>query len=206
MEPPEIPAWPIEIHRQSRNPRSPAKCRSFPPGFLPTKPLRAVGTQVARRDCCLYRTLWLDSRRRRHVRLLPVRCWATAVIGAWLLLPLYAISVSNFPDYSRITAASLGMIFGTLFFGFNHLFSFRPRWFDVPMLLWCFAGSAASLTNGLGPYDAVSKCLTAILTWGLPYFFGRIYFSDHGGLRTFMVAMVVAGLILRAALPPMKYE
>ena len=128
--------------------------------------------------------------------LLPVRCAAaTAVIGAWLLLPPYAISVSNFPDYSRITAASLGMIFGTLFFGFNHLFSFRPRWFDVPMLLWCFADSAASLTNGLGTYDAISTCLSAILTWGLPYFFGRIYFSDHGGLRTFTVAMVVAGLI-----------
>jgi hypothetical protein len=128
--------------------------------------------------------------------LLPVRrAAATAVIGAWLLLPPYAISVSSLPDYSKITAASLSLIFGTLFFGVNHLFSFRPRWFDVPMLLWCFAGSAASLSNGLGPYDAVSECISAILTWGLPYFFGRIYFSEHGGLRTFTVAIVIAGLI-----------
>jgi tetratricopeptide (TPR) repeat protein len=128
--------------------------------------------------------------------LLPIRrAAATAVIGAWLLLPPFSISISSFPDYSRITAASVGLIFGTLFFGLNNIISFRPRWFDVPMLLWCLAGSAASLSNGLGPYDALSACLDAIFTWGLPYFFGRIYFSDRDGLRTFTVAMVIAGLV-----------
>ena len=38
-----------------------------------------------------------------------------AVIGAWLLLPPYMIDIAGLPDYSKTAAASLGMLFGTLF-------------------------------------------------------------------------------------------
>ena len=108
--------------------------------------------------------------------------------------PPYRISVTNFPDYSKITAASLGMMFGTLFFGSHHLINFRPRWFDAPMLLWCFSGMISSTANGLGMYDGLSELLGALLTWGLPYFFGRIYFGDSGGLHAFTLGIIIGGL------------
>src|SRR5271165_7651631 len=105
--------------------------------------------------------------------LLPARhAAAAAVIGAWLLLPPYQMSISNFPDYSKTTAASLGIMFGTLFFGLDRILAFRPRWFDLPMLLWCFCGLASSVANGLGPYDGLSDSLSQILNWGLPYLCG----------------------------------
>ena len=126
---------------------------------------------------------------------LPVTRAATAaVIGAWLLLPPYSLLVANFPDYSKSTAASLGLVFGTLFFGISHAIAFRPRWFDLPMLLLCFAGFAASLSNGLGVYDGLSSTLGQVFYWGIPYFFGRIYFSSSAGIRTFTVGIVIGGL------------
>ena len=70
--------------------------------------------------------------------LLPSRCAATtAVIGAWLLLPPFGLAISGLPDYSKTTAATLGVLLGTLIFDPDRLLTFRPRWFDLPMLLWC---------------------------------------------------------------------
>ena len=72
--------------------------------------------------------------------------------------------------------------------------NFRPRWFDLPMLLWCFSGMFSSLATGLGPYDGLSEVLNQALMWGLPYLFGRIYFGDPDGLLYFARAIVIGGL------------
>ena len=78
--------------------------------------------------------------------MLPTRqAAAIGVIGAWLLLPPYKLKIDGLPDYSKITAASLGLLAGTLIFNADRLVNFRPRWFDLPMLLWCFSGMFASL-------------------------------------------------------------
>jgi tetratricopeptide (TPR) repeat protein len=127
--------------------------------------------------------------------LLPARLVsAVAVIGAWLLLPPYSIPISNFPDYSKNTAASIAMLLGTLLFAPGRVLRFRPRYFDLPMLGWCLCGIASSLQNGLGLYDGLSDALRQFLYWGLPYVLGRLYFSDVEGLRVFTVAMVFGGL------------
>ena len=127
--------------------------------------------------------------------LLPGRRAATvAVIGAWLLLPPYLIPISHFPDYSKNTAATVGMILGTLAFGQDRILAFRPRWFDLPMLAWCFCGLVTSLQNDLGVYDGLSDVLRQLMYWGLPYLLGRLYFGDAEGLRSFGVAMVIGGL------------
>jgi hypothetical protein len=127
--------------------------------------------------------------------LLPARQAATiAVIGAWLALPPYALPIAELPDYSKSMAASVGMMLGTLLFAPHRLLDFRPRWYDLPMSLWCVCGIATSLHNGLGLYDGLSDSLGQILTWGLPYLLGRLYFGDAEGLRYFVVAMVIGGL------------
>ena len=127
--------------------------------------------------------------------LVPARkAAATALIGAWLLLPPFTLVISSLPDYSKITAASVGILLGTMTFGVDRLASFRPRWFDLPMLLWCFCGILSSLQNGLGLYDGLSDALGYTLTFGLPYLFGRLYFGDPEGLRYFTGAMIVGGL------------
>jgi tetratricopeptide (TPR) repeat protein len=127
--------------------------------------------------------------------MMPSRQAATvAVIGAWLILPPYTIPIAGLPDYSKITAASIGMLLATAFLAPHRLLTFRPRWYDLPMLGFCFCGVASSLQNGLGLYDGLSDSLTVILTWGLPYLLGRIYFGTPEDLRYFTVAVVVGGL------------
>ena len=84
--------------------------------------------------------------------LLPSRQAATtAVIGAWLLLPPYSLAIAGLPDYSKSTAATLGVLLGTLIFDPNRLLTFRPRWFDLPMLaLVLHSGIASSLSERPG--------------------------------------------------------
>ena len=127
--------------------------------------------------------------------LVPARRAAvTAVIGAWLLLPPISIAISGLPDYSKSTAAVLGIMLGTFLYSPDRLLRFHPRWFDLPMLLWCFTGTVSSLQNGLGLYDGLSDALRECLTWGLPYLVGRLYFGDPESLRAFVVGMVGGGL------------
>jgi hypothetical protein len=127
--------------------------------------------------------------------LLPSRkAAATAVIGAWLLLPPYTLAIASLPDYSKSTAATLGVLLATVIFDPNRLLTFRPRWFDLPMLLWCHSGVASSLQNNLGLYDGLSDALSQCLTWGLPYLIGRLYFGNPEDLRYFATAMVIGGL------------
>jgi tetratricopeptide (TPR) repeat protein len=136
--------------------------------------------------------------------LVPVRtATAVAVIGAWLFLPPFAIEISGLPDLSKVTAAAVGCMLGTLVFGFDRLLSFRPRWFDLPMFMWCLCGIGSSLANGLGLYDGLSDALAYTLLWGLPYLVGRIYFGTPEDLRYFSVAMVIGGLIY---VPPCVLE
>jgi hypothetical protein len=136
--------------------------------------------------------------------ILPRRLAATiAVIGAWLTLPPYGINIAGLPDYTKNTAATLGMMLGAFLFDPVRVTRFRPRWFDLPMLLWCSCGIASSLHNGLGLYDGLSDALTQTIAWGLPYLLGRLYFSDPEGLRDLAVGMVIGGL---AYVPPCLFE
>jgi tetratricopeptide (TPR) repeat protein len=124
----------------------------------------------------------------------PHRAAAMAVVGAWLVLPPAGITIAGLPDISKFNMTTAGIMMGTLFFGSHYVMRFRPRWFDLPMLAWCFAGLATSLQNGLGLYDGLTDILGQALMWGLPYLCGRLYFSDPEGLRTFTVTMIGGGL------------
>ena len=107
---------------------------------------------------------------------------ATAVIGAWLLLPPYSVAIAGLPDFSKNMSAAIGVMLGTILFGSSFVLRFRPRWFDLPMLLLCCSVICTSLYNGLGLYDGLAAASSEVLWWGLPYLAGRLYFSDLEGL------------------------
>jgi tetratricopeptide (TPR) repeat protein len=125
----------------------------------------------------------------------PRRAAAVAVVGAWLLLPPVLIGIPGLPDYSKTTAAIAGVALASVLFAPDYLLKFRPRWFDLPMVLICVSDVCTSLLNGLGLYDGLSVAFGDFLTWTLPYLFGRIYFGDPEGLRIFVVTMVIGGLV-----------
>ncbi|MFP5268836.1 O-antigen ligase domain-containing protein [Coleofasciculus sp.] len=117
-------------------------------------------------------------------------------VGAWLFLPQKAgFSFPGFPDYNRISAASYGILLATCIFDVGRFHSFKLRWLDLPMLIWCVCPIASSMSNGLGFYDGFSSALSQTVQWGFPYFLGRIYFNDLKGLRLLALGIFLGGII-----------
>ena len=134
--------------------------------------------------------------------ILPSRRAATiAVIGAWLILPPYTIQIANLPDFSKNMAATVGMLLSTLIFAPDRILNFRPRWFDLPMLLWCLCGIASSLQNGLGIYDGLSDALGQVLSLGVALPARADVLRHPGGPALFRRRHGHRRALLRAPLP-----
>ncbi|WP_432797439.1 O-antigen ligase domain-containing protein [Poriferisphaera sp. WC338] len=72
---------------------------------------------------------------------------------------------------------------------------FRVSLWDVPMLMWCMSPMLSSLNNGLGAYDGLSGMLTEILTWGVPYFIGRVYLTTPEVAQDMVRIIFIATLV-----------
>ncbi len=127
--------------------------------------------------------------------LTPRRAVIVAFIGAWLFLPMASYSIADLPDFGKMTATSSGALLGVAFFDAARLIRFRLSWIDLPMIVYCLVPMASSLTNDLGIYDGTSAVIGTVITWGLPYFIGRLYFSDLAGLRELAIGIFVGGVV-----------
>ncbi|MGB8701221.1 MAG: O-antigen ligase domain-containing protein [Thermosynechococcaceae cyanobacterium] len=114
---------------------------------------------------------------------------------AWLFLPMAAIPLAGLPDYTKMSATCYGILLATLIFDSQRFFAFRLHWIDSAMLIWCLCPVISSLTNDLGLYDGLSVALAQTVTWGFPYFLGRLYLSSLQGLQELAVGIVWGGLI-----------
>ena len=128
--------------------------------------------------------------------LLPLRrAILAAMVGGWLFLPTIKLSVVGIPDYDKIIATNCAVALGCLIWASKDLLALRPKWIDLPMILWCIAPSLSSLSNGLGTYDAGSAGFRQVLVWLVPYCIGRAYFKDPKSLKQFAIAFVIGGLV-----------
>ena len=125
----------------------------------------------------------------------PRRAVIASFLFAWLFLPMASFNLPALPPYSKVTAVSGGVLLAILLFDFHKVWTFRPRWVDVPMAVWCFSPFITSLVNGLGAYDGFSEVVTQIEGWGVPYVIGRLYFSNREGLRELAIGLFIGGLI-----------
>lgn len=125
----------------------------------------------------------------------PRRALLATYIGGWLFLPLAGYEIKGLPDYDKVTATNLAALLGVLAFNTGAVLRFRPRWIDLPMAVFCLCPIASSLSNELGLYDGLSAAFRQTVTWGIPYFFGRIYFQDFGALKDLAAGIVIGGLV-----------
>jgi hypothetical protein len=125
----------------------------------------------------------------------PQRAVITSFIAAWLFLPGGSFDIPGLPDYTKMSATCYGIVLATLIFDSSRLTTFKFSWLDIPMSMWCVSPFISSVVNGLGPYDGFSSSLTQIVTWGLPYFLGRLYLSSLAGMRQLAIAVFIGGLI-----------
>ncbi len=117
-------------------------------------------------------------------------------IVAWLFLPQgVKFSLPLIPNYDRLSATCYGVLLATLFYDAQRFRSFKFGWLDLPMTIWCLCPLASSLSNGLGFYDGSVASLTAIVTYGVPYFIGRIYFNNLTGMRQLATGIFFGGLV-----------
>ncbi|GAB4377035.1 MAG: hypothetical protein Kow00121_25360 [Elainellaceae cyanobacterium] len=138
--------------------------------------------------------LWIPVVFYIFMRFPPKRAIVIGVVLAWLYLPEATLSLPGLPDYSKVSATSYGALLATFFFYSGRFANFRFSWLDVPMLIWCLCPFASSLSNGLGAYDGFAATVEQIMTWGIPYFLGRIYISSLEGFRQLALGIFIGGL------------
>lgn len=125
----------------------------------------------------------------------PRQALAASVLAGWLFLPQLGFRIEGFVDFTKATVVPLAALLGAVLFAPERVTSFRPKWFDVPMIVWCLAPGLSAITNGFGLYGGLNQSLYQTITWGVPYFLGRALLCDTEGLRTLAVAVVLAGLV-----------
>ncbi len=126
----------------------------------------------------------------------PRKAFLWVIFGGFLFLPVTAsIEVPIFTDYSKPSAPAYVALLGTLIFHHHLLFSFRPKWFDIPMVVWLVWQFPPSVANGHGLYDGLYQSLHFLVVWVVTYFLARCYFTRPEHLREVVVAVVASGLI-----------
>ena len=138
---------------------------------------------------------WLPFTLFLFTRMKPRKAAVLSLIFGWLFLPEATYSFPGLPDYTKITATSLPILFGALFFDFLSFKKLYPSKLDIPIIVWCSCAFASSISNGLGVYDGISGVLRQIFQWGVPYAIGKMYLSDHRGLRDLAIWIVIGGLV-----------
>jgi hypothetical protein len=129
-------------------------------------------------------------------------------LGGWAILPTaqYTPTGAAFPYWilssnlstnyflTKATATGLACLLGVLLFDRGGFDRFELSFWDLPMVAW----SAVPLFSGVANPERLSEGLRGeiyqLLAWGVPYFLGRLYFSDTESLRQAAKALVIAGL------------
>lgn len=125
------------------------------------------------------------------VRYPPQRAVIASFVIGWLFLPQSSLSIPGLPPYTKISAACYGILLATIFYDADRVTTFKPGWIDLPMLVYCLCPLISQLTNNGSP---ISPTLNQIVAWGLPYFFGRLYFNNLEGLRQLAIGIFAGGL------------
>lgn len=125
----------------------------------------------------------------------PRRAIIAGYLIGWLFLPVYGYHLPGIPDYSKTSAVEYALLLCIVLFDFGRLMRFRPRWFDVPVIVMVVGAFLTSVVNGLGAYDGMSQALNTATMWGMPYLVGRLYFSDMDGARELAIGIVIGAVI-----------
>ena len=125
----------------------------------------------------------------------PQRAVVISFIAGWLFLPTISYPIPGIPDITKMNVTCYGILLVTLVYDVGRITSFKLGWLDMPMLIWCLCPLAASLTNDLGLYDGLATSLDQMMTWGMPYFLGRIYLGTLAGLRQMAIGIFIGGLV-----------
>ncbi len=129
-------------------------------------------------------------------------------VGGWAVLPSAAFTQTNDPFpywilgtclpsdhfFTKASVTGFTCLIGVLLFDRESFLRFKLSFWDLPMLAWCVVPVFSALANMQAFPVVVRSELYQILAWGVPYFFGRVYFTETVSLRMAAKAFVIAGM------------
>ena len=117
-----------------------------------------------------------------------------AYVAGWMFLPNAEYNIFLLRN-TKTTVIGIGVLASVFFFDKERFSKFQFSVFDIPMLLWCTCPFFSSIFNDLGAYDGLSQTLYQTIRWGLPYYIGRIYFTDPEALKILAITIVLGGIV-----------
>ena len=142
-------------------------------------------------------------------RRLPVRIAILVnFLGGWAILPgaNYTPTTEDFPYWilgiclpttylvTKATVIGLAGLAGVLIFHFADCRKFGPGLCDLPMVLWCCVPLLSAAMHWSTLHEGLVGALYQTISWAMPWFLGRIWFSDQGSLLLAAKAIVIAGI------------
>jgi hypothetical protein len=123
------------------------------------------------------------------------RAMLLGLMISWLFLPQAGYLWPGPLKWTKVNAVSMGLLLAVAALDFRRLLSFRPRWFDIPVMVASIMPAVSSFANGLGIADAGTSSVNNILMYGVPYLLGRIYIIDLVGAFELADVWILGGLI-----------
>ena len=96
--------------------------------------------------------------------------------------------------FTRASVTGITCLIGVLLVDRPSFRRFQLGFWDLPMLVWCTVPLMSAFANFQGFFPALRSELYQNLAWGVPYLFGRLYFTDTASLRMAAKAFVLAGM------------
>lgn len=129
-------------------------------------------------------------------RWLPsTRAFVISFIGAFQFMTNYVIVLPALIPFGKMAVTTYGIIIAIILFDINRLKSFRFHWIDLPMILFCLCPIPSYISNDLGIMEGLKATFADTVSWGAPYFLGRLYLGNLEGLRKLAVGIFVGGLL-----------
>lgn len=128
-------------------------------------------------------------------------------LGGWALLPgaayrpippqfeYWILPVSLPAGYlvTKATILSFTALAGVILSDRHFYLRFRLAFWDLPILVWCVVPFLSGVANAEPLPLTFAATFYQALAWGVPYFAGRLYFSETESLRLAARAFVIAG-------------
>lgn len=125
----------------------------------------------------------------------PRRAILAGLVGGWLFLPDIKLRIAGaLPDLTKASITGLGLLALVIVLNHKRLWTLRPRWYDLPILIWCLEPFVTALVNGESAYEGISAVVANTIVWGIPYLLGRLYLQDAEGWRDLAFAIFFGGL------------